>query len=81
MKKFEVVVSKWTEYIIEVEAESKEQAENIGRCSASPDNCVSGVDATAEEVDALSHLDIGSIDPESYQQQEDDGCEGGACKI
>lgn len=25
--------------------------------------------------------DLGEIDPDSYQEQEDDGCEGGACKI
>ena len=47
--------------VVNVYAESKEQAENIGRYSASADGCVYGVDAIAEEVDDLSHLNIGSI--------------------
>lgn len=29
----------------------------------------------------LSHFDTGHIEPEQYQQQPDDGCESGACKI
>lgn len=30
----------------------------------------------------LSHLDnLGEIEPSDYQEQTDDGCEGGACKI
>lgn len=33
-----------------------------------------------DELD-LSHLSTGHIEPEQYQQQPDDGCEGGACKI
>ncbi|MDF1762059.1 MAG: hypothetical protein P1U57_01500 [Oleibacter sp.] len=40
--------------------------------------------AETNEWDDLSFLDemeLGAVDPESYQEQEDDGCEGGACKI
>jgi hypothetical protein len=29
----------------------------------------------------LDHLDLGDIEPDSYQEQLDDGCDGGACKI
>lgn len=34
-----------------------------------------------DEDDPFAGMELGSIDPESYQEQEDDGCEGGACKI
>lgn len=29
----------------------------------------------------LDQQDLGDVDPSTYQVQEDDGCEGGACKI
>lgn len=35
----------------------------------------------SDDFENLDHLDLGDIDPESYVQSEDDGCEGGACKI
>ena len=34
-----------------------------------------------DELCFLDDMELGEIDPESYQEQEDDGCEGGACKI
>lgn len=34
-----------------------------------------------DELSFLDDMELGEIDPESYQEQEDDGCEGGACKI
>ena len=34
-----------------------------------------------DDVSFLDDMQLGDIDPESYQEQEDDGCEGGACKI
>ena len=34
-----------------------------------------------DDVSFLDDMELGDIDPESYQEQEDDGCEGGACKI
>lgn len=41
-------------------------------------------DTDAQDWDELSFLDemeLGNIEPDSYQEQTDDGCEGGACKI
>lgn len=29
----------------------------------------------------LDQQDLGDVDPSTYQVQEDDGCEGGACRI
>jgi hypothetical protein len=34
-----------------------------------------------DDVSFLDELELGEVDPESYQDQDDDGCEGGACKI
>ena len=34
-----------------------------------------------DELSFLDDMELGEIDPESYREQEDDGCEGGACKI
>lgn len=34
-----------------------------------------------DELSFLDDMELGEIDPESYQEQDDDGCEGGACKI
>lgn len=34
-----------------------------------------------DDVSFLDDMELGEIDPESYQEQDDDGCEGGACKI
>lgn len=34
-----------------------------------------------EALDFLEGQDFGDIDPASYQISEDDGCEGGGCKI
>ncbi|WP_300426903.1 hypothetical protein [uncultured Thalassolituus sp.] len=34
-----------------------------------------------DDVSFLDDMELGDIDPESYQEQEDEGCEGGACKI
>ncbi|MGK0215986.1 MAG: hypothetical protein ACJA0I_000006 [Gammaproteobacteria bacterium] len=34
-----------------------------------------------DDVSFLDEMELGEVDPESYQEQDDDGCEGGACKI
>lgn len=34
-----------------------------------------------DDVSFLDDMELGEVDPESYQEQEDDDCEGGACKI
>lgn len=34
-----------------------------------------------DDVSFLDEMELGEVDPESYQEQGDDGCEGGACKI
>ena len=38
-------------------------------------------DTNWDDISFLDDMELGDIDPESYQEQEDDGCEGGACKI
>tara|TARA_B100001250_G_C19797414_1_gene789428 strand:+ start:328 stop:480 length:153 start_codon:yes stop_codon:yes gene_type:complete len=38
-------------------------------------------DTNWDDISFLDDMELGEIDPESYQEQEDDGCEGGACKI
>ncbi|GAA6144412.1 hypothetical protein [Thalassolituus maritimus] len=65
-------------------------ATNTGSDSVSGSDSATGAphqqaDAAApqdwEELSFLDDMELGSIDPESYQEQADDGCEGGACKI
>lgn len=34
-----------------------------------------------EQLDFFDDIDLGTIDPDSYQEQDDSGCEGGGCKI
>ena len=45
------------------------------------DNAATELSADWDDVSFLDSMELGEIDPESYQEQEDDGCEGGACKI
>lgn len=34
-----------------------------------------------DELDFLDGEDLGDVDPSTYQISDDDGCEGGGCKI
>lgn len=51
---------------------------DLGECMQLP---VLDTEEPDEDDFNLDHLDLGDIEPDSYQEQEDDGCEGGACKI
>lgn len=45
------------------------------------ENTTNDLSADWDDVSFLDSMELGEIDPDSYQEQDDDGCEGGACKI